>query len=118
MEKKTPSMLNQERIIREVFDEETQTLRTSMVNGLEMEIEVNHEDGDSVFVFKKTITVKANEEVDCSEYSTAGFFGDGVVYLSPEKEGNEWISLQVSSGSVINICAIRLKSNVKCVLKA
>lgn len=118
MDKKLPSMLNQERIMREVYEDETQSLRTKIVSGFETEIELNHADGDSVYVVRKTISVPANQEVDCREYSKLCAFENGSILISPELEGDEWLTIQVEAGKVIDLCAMRVKPLMKCVLKA
>lgn len=112
------TMLSHDRVIRECFDDETQSLRTSLANAVELAIELDHEDGDSVYAVKRSLSLPLNQEVNCAGYSKLCVFEDNAqILLSPDLEGDFWITLLPQKGQVIDICAMRVKSNVKCVIQ-
>lgn len=112
------TMLSHDRVIRECYDEDSRSLKTSLVNAVELAIELDHEDGDSVYAVRKSQSLPLNEIVLCAGYAKLCVFEDNAqIMLSPDLEGDFWITLSPEKGKVVDICAMRIKSNVKAVIQ-
>jgi hypothetical protein len=101
--------LPQERVIREVFDAESQSLRVKFPNQ-SMSINLSKEDGDSVISHSNVIqaSAEANEVVNILGTKQVSIYapsGSNVSY-SPLNEGDYFIPGVVGT---IQICAARVK---------
>lgn len=117
MSEKNVTNITGDRVLRTIYDENDDAIRAKLVNSMEFSIELDHEDGDSVFAIKRSKMVAANEVVSCVGFSKLGVFSSGKIYLSPHDEGDFFIEKQVEAGQVIDICARRLKSESDCVIQ-
>ncbi|MEO0271681.1 MAG: hypothetical protein ABIM30_01155 [candidate division WOR-3 bacterium] len=117
MTEKNITNITGDRVLRTVYDEDGDAIRTKLVNAMEFSVELDHEDGDSVFAIKRSKMVAANDIVSCAGFSKLGVFVSGKIYLSPHDEGDFFVEKQVEAGQVIEICARRLKSEYDCVIQ-
>jgi hypothetical protein len=76
--------------------------------GNQFAVELNHKE-DSITTLPMSKCVTPNSTVDCSGFSRACLFGEAVVKISPEAEGENFFELSVSQLVPFNICAIRIK---------
>lgn len=110
------SLLSQQRILQECFDEENKALSVLLKN-LEISLALSHEENDSVFAVRRSLAVKANNTVNCSGYQYFCAFESGVLLLSPEDSGDSFYTISYTPGQPLLICARRLRCTVDCVIQ-
>lgn len=99
-----------EQIMQFAFNEESQSLNTT-VNG-EMSIELSHEDGDSVTSHCPTLELSGNQEKACNYIKNVVLYlvkGSAKVQVSPLEEGELFFDLSLDHMSPKSICAKRIR---------
>lgn len=99
-----------DQILGYVFDEENQSLTTTMNS--EFSIELSHEDGDSVLSILPTLELSGNQEKSCIGINNIVLYiikGSAKVMVSPLFEGDLFIELPATHLVKTAICAKRIK---------
>jgi hypothetical protein len=104
------SSLDQTHILQLVVDEELEALQVSVLP-MEMAIELNANDGDSVLAVSPSLIVSDGQEMACLGMKKACLYGEGVVSISPEDSGDSWYQLNCIALEPMEICARRIKLN-------
>jgi len=112
-------LLTGEHVLRTVYDADTKSLKAKMIP-MEMSIELDHTDGDSVTTHKavKQATLSANEAADVLGSSKITIYSTALqtVSISPDAS-EEWFVIG-STGSngvlTIDVCAHKIKCSDAC----
>lgn len=108
------SKFSGDQILGFVFDEEKQSLQTSL--DAEFAIELDHKDGDSVLSILPTLELSENQEKPCIGINNIVLYvkqGSAKVEVSPTSEGDIFFHLCESTGPGMLkpqlICAKRIR---------
>lgn len=108
------SKYNGDQILGFVFDEEKQSLSTSM--DAEFAVELSHEDGDSVLSVLPSLDLQGNQEKSCIGIKNVVLYvmsGSAQVMVSPTEEGDVFFLLtekkEAGMSEIKHICAKRIK---------
>ena len=100
--------LSTDLIWKTVYDAPTQSLKITSSGKDEFAIELRAEDGDSV-ISKNESTTLTEGTHSCVGMKTACLYGEGVVEVSPNDDGDSWHQLELPAISPKSICARRIK---------
>lgn len=109
------SNLTGELILRRVFNETDSSLNISL-GSADFAVALSHEENDSVLVVKRSVIVEAASTVDARGFSTVCLYSAGVLEVSPSDSGEDFITISAPVGTVVQICARRVRSSVKAVM--
>lgn len=104
------SKFSGDQILGFVFDEEKQSLQTSL--DAEFAIELDHKDGDSVLSILPTLELSENQEKPCIGINNIVLYvkqGSAKVLISPLEEGELFFELPIQHLEKKSICAKRIK---------
>jgi hypothetical protein len=103
------SKLDPVHIQQYVFDEETESYKVKLIP-TEMSIELDAADGDNIRVIPNGSKLNENDQImSCVGMKTVCLYGEGIVSISPEDEGDEFYTLIITSLQPKEICARRIK---------
>jgi len=112
-------LLTSEHVIRSVYDSETKSLKSKMIP-MEMAIELNHADGDSVTAHKavKQLVLAANESGSVLGSTKITVYSTAAKQVSIAADASEeWIvvgSTGVNGLLTIDVCAHKIKCEDVC----
>lgn len=104
-----------ELILRRVYNESDESLNISL-GSTDFAVALNHEENDSVFAVKRSVIIEAATTVDARGYSTVCLYSAGVLEVSPSDSGEDFITVSAAVGTVVQICARRVRCSVKAVM--
>ena len=107
------SMLDMGQLWKRMFHSDHDALRVINATDIESEFSLSHEDGDSILSKKESSLISAGTEVDAKHLSQVMAYGNGTLTLKASNEIS--ITLTVTIGQVLPICALSLLSDVNLV---
>lgn len=96
-------------VLKESWSPEDHAIKIIPAANTEFAVELNHEDGDSVYSVRKTKVLSAGESADAYDYSECAMYGSGVVKVSPNSDGTGFVLLTDQPIEPKKFCAIKIK---------
>jgi hypothetical protein len=108
--------LTGELVLKESWSPEHKALKMIPAESTQFQIELDQADGDSVTSYRRSVIVEPNTITDAKGLSSICLYAAGTLEISPSDEGNDFITIPASVGTVVAICARRVRSTVKAVM--
>ena len=106
--------LDYPQIIKKVFDSVNDSLKVTIEN-LELNMELSHTDGDSLYTHSKVVngTATSGVSISCSEYKKIAVYSVSPVALILEAspDGTNWFQIDNSNATYIlkDLCALNVR---------
>lgn len=107
--KEQTSRMDAHQIQKRMFSQEHDAMRVILAENVETSFSLNHKDGDSI-ASHCAAKVMAPGNHDCSDIQKFQAYGSGTVTVYADAHNS--CEYQVSPGTVVEICAMSLKTDV------